>query len=225
MLDKRLQMAADMIVRGRRLVDVGTDHAYLPAYMLKNGFSPFAVLADASEKPLRNAALTVEKYGLANETSIVLSDGLKSVGEIRDAEIVLAGMGGTLIARILSASDCVKDPSVHLILQPVTRSEDARLFLIKNGFDIEREAAVSDAGRVYIAISAYYSGALKEYPLWYPWFGEQPALKNPASSKFIEKQLFRLKKRLIALNEGGINPDEAGYLSAVILLFTKEFNI
>ena len=124
MLDKRLRLCADMVL-GRRVCDVGTDHAYLAAALLTEGRCDTAIAADINEKPLAAARATLERAGVSDRCTLILSDGLKSVPLDGVTDIVIAGMGGELIAKILSESGGLDGK--NLILQPMTRSE----FLIR----------------------------------------------------------------------------------------------
>ncbi len=124
MLDKRLRLCADMVV-GKRVCDVGTDHAYLAAALLAEGKCDTAIASDINEKPLAAARATLEKTCVLDRCTLILSDGLKNVPMDGITDIVIAGMGGELIAKILSESNGINDK--NLILQPMTRSE----FLIK----------------------------------------------------------------------------------------------
>ena len=93
MLDKRLKLCADM-VSGDRVCDVGTDHAYLAAELLKSGKCSSAIAADINENPLKAARATLEKAGVADRAEIIRSDGLKDIPGSGITDIVIAGMGG-----------------------------------------------------------------------------------------------------------------------------------
>ena len=98
-LSIRLKMAADMVRRGSKVADIGTDHGYLPAYLVKSGRCPSAVASDLRKSPLENAAETIRIYGVETQVSVRLSDGLDSILPDEADDIILAGMGGTLIAQ------------------------------------------------------------------------------------------------------------------------------
>ncbi|MDE6599627.1 MAG: class I SAM-dependent methyltransferase, partial [Oscillospiraceae bacterium] len=135
MLDKRLRLCADM-VRGKRVCDVGTDHAYLAAELLSEGRCETAVAADINEKPLAAARLTLEKAGVLDRAELILSDGLENIPESGITDIVIAGMGGELIAAILSR--CGWLDGKNLILQPMSRADFLIKWLCENGFEILR---------------------------------------------------------------------------------------
>lgn len=155
MLDKRLQLCAEF-VRGTKVCDVGTDHAYLAAELLSSGKCISAVASDINEKPLAAARDTLAKAGVSDKAEVILSDGLKNVPEKGITDIVIAGMGGELIARILS--ECGWLDGKNLILQPMSRAEFLIDRLCGNGFEILAQRAVSDGKFLYTVINAVKNG-------------------------------------------------------------------
>ncbi len=151
MLDKRLKLCSDM-VKGNFVCDVGTDHAYLVSELLTSGKCSHAIAADINEKPLKAAEKTLRSSGVISKAELILSDGLKNISLEEVTDIVIAGMGGELIAKILSECDGLDGK--NLILQPMTRSEKLIKFLYENGFEIIAQKAVSDGKFFYTAINA-----------------------------------------------------------------------
>lgn len=154
MLDKRLKLCADM-VNGKRVCDVGTDHAYLIAELLRSGKCETAVAADINESPLASARSNLEKAGVADRVDIILSDGLKNVPWEGITDIVIAGMGGELIAKILSECDWLVGK--NLILQPMSKSDCLLRFLWENGFEIIKRQAVCEGKFCYTVINCVKS--------------------------------------------------------------------
>ena len=156
-LDTRLQVVASFVRPGSRVADIGTDHAYLPVWLVHRGICPGAIASDLNAGPLRTAHGTVDAAGLADRIDLRLGSGLETVrpGEVED--IVIAGMGGETIASILDAVPWVKEGSLRLILQPMTRAEDLRRWLLYNGFTVDRERYVRDGRRRYIVLTAHYT--------------------------------------------------------------------
>ena len=117
-LDARLRAVADFVPKGSRVADVGTDHGHLAIALVQEGVAPFAIASDKNEGPLEAARRAVYEAGLAERISLRLSDGLAKVaaGEVDAA--ILAGMGGALMAAILSASPAVVERLSTLVLQP-----------------------------------------------------------------------------------------------------------
>lgn len=151
MLDRRLTLCAEF-VRGNRVCDIGTDHAYLVAELLVAGKCDTAVAADVNEKPLASAKITLEKAGVLDRAELILADGLKNIPDSGITDIVIAGMGGELIYKILSECEWLKGK--NLILQPMSRSEFLIKKLCENGFEILNRRAVTDGKFCYTVINA-----------------------------------------------------------------------
>lgn len=157
-LSPRLKTAADMVRKGVVAADIGTDHAYLPSYLVLSGICPRALACDLRKGPLENAAETLERRNIADKITLRLSDGLDELSAGEADDIIMAGMGGILIAKLLERTEWVKNKNIRLILQPMSHAEEVRLFLCNNGFDIIEERTCRDDGRIYSVICAEYSG-------------------------------------------------------------------
>lgn len=156
-LDKRLEACSEFISGKGIVCDVGTDHAYLPAYLVMNGKCTGAVAGDINDGPLKFAEQTLIKYDLTDKIRLVKSDGLENIAPENISDVVIAGMGGETICEILSKADWLKK-NVNLVLQPMTRAAHLRRWLYKNGFDIKAEKAVSHERFIYTVINAVYTG-------------------------------------------------------------------
>ena len=148
-LSKRLQAVADMVSAGNITADIGTDHAYIPIYLIENKIVPKAFAMDVNKGPLDIAAEHVNSYGFNNDITLRLSDGLFALKEGEAESVVIAGMGGALVIRILESSMNVVNSLKELILQPQSELMKVRGFLIDNGFYIEEENMVLDEGKYY----------------------------------------------------------------------------
>ncbi len=158
-LTKRLQTIADMVRQGSIPVDVGTDHGYIPVYLVENEICKSAVACDINEKPLNSCRMLVSQTGLNDKIKCVLSNGLQSVNDEFDT-VIIAGMGGELIADILSKAENVA--LKNIILNPMTHPEIARKWLFDNGFKITKDIIVSDGRHHYSIFSAEYVGNVGE---------------------------------------------------------------
>ncbi len=153
MLDNRLKMCADMISGKGIVCDVGTDHALLAAHLITTGKCEKVIASDINEGPLESARKTVEKYGISEKVDLVLSDGLKNVNGDGVSDIVIAGMGGETIAKILG--ECEFDlGGIRLILQPMTKAEVLRKWLEDYGYKILSENGVAEGEKLYSVITA-----------------------------------------------------------------------
>lgn len=156
-LNKRLTLAAEMLGQVKSVADIGTDHAFLPIALIKSGVAKKVIACDIAEGPLNVAAKNVKKSGVEG-IELRLSDGLAAVSENEVNVVTVAGMGGDLISRILTAAPWVKNPEKRLVLQAMTSADSLRDYLYAEGFRIITELAVTDAGRVYSVITAEYDG-------------------------------------------------------------------
>lgn len=194
-LSPRLQTVANFVRPGARLADVGTDHAYLPIALLQEAKITFAIATDLREGPLAQAAAHARQSGVGAALALRCGDGLAPVRAEEADDIVIAGMGGELIAKILAATSWVCDPGKRLILQAMSSAEDLRRFLVRESFYIEQEVAVRDGGRVYTVICAHFSTT--EHNARFPGFdyiGELHPQASPEAQEFAERQLRHLSK-------------------------------
>ena len=197
-LTERLRTAAELVRQNRKTVDVGTDHGYLPAFLVINGITDDATAADIGKGPLDNAKKTLERYALADKIDTVLSDGLERIAHDTE-EIIICGMGGTLIVEILGKAEWIKNKELHLILQPMTHSQDVRKFLCENGFYIDTEKFCTDSGRDYVVISAYYNGEDNSRDDFYYYFGDTVTDNTGSERGYLTRQITYIKSRFKGL--------------------------
>lgn len=156
LLSERLFAVASLVKRGSVVADVGTDHGYVPVYLVKNGIAKSAVASDINEGPLSSCRKLVEDENLSDKIKVRLSDGTESIASEEYDTLIIAGMGGELICSILAGEKNLKDK--HIVLNPMTHPELAREFLYSNGFEIENDIIVKDAKHFYSVFDAYYAG-------------------------------------------------------------------
>lgn len=194
----------NMIDAGTKtIIDVGTDHAYLPIYLVKNNIVESAIALDCLEGPIANAEKNIKKYGVEDRVKARISDGLSQTTE-KDADvIVIAGMGSENIINILKDAKWVKSNKKTLILQPMTKDHLLREYLINNLFVTLKETTVLDSGKVYVAIKARYSGSLvnkacTKNQIIYPYIGTLLESKEitKETEQYIKMQINKLNKIL-----------------------------
>ena len=169
-LDARLACAASFVREGAVLADVGTDHAYLPIALLTENAISYAYAADIAQGPLATAkahldACAAENPSLYERIRLVLTDGLAGLETVepRVTDISICGMGGELIARILSDAVFVRDSAIRLILQPMTMQPVLRRWLAENGFAVAHERLCRTAnGKLYSVLCCHWDGTVYE---------------------------------------------------------------
>lgn len=166
-LTPRLQSIADQVPFGARFADVGTDHAYLPVYLLLNHKISSAIAADLREGPLNNAKETAAQHCVRDNISFRLCDGLKLVNPDEVDTIAIAGMGGETITAILEAAPWTRNHKL-LLLQPMTSFPDLRFWLQQNGYNIEREVISCEGKRLYstFVVRGGHMDLLSSAELW-----------------------------------------------------------
>ena len=223
-LRPRLAMTAGLVPHDAAAADIGTDHAYLPVHLVRESVCPRVIAADVSEGPLQNAEKTVVRAGLEDCVELRLSDGFSQFAP-NDADCwVIAGMGGTLIARLLEQTPWLCEPetgiSITLVLQPMRHAWEVRQWLLAHGYRIETEAACHDAGRPYHAMRAVFEPkAERPAELAYTYMGELPKCEHPAARELIFRELALLQTRAEALEQSGSAPraeDELARLRTLI---------
>ena len=170
-LSKRLRAAAEFVRRGAYVADVGTDHAYLPIWLLLEGRIRGGVVSDINEGPLERAAAHLRAYDKKGLLTPVLCDGLSALAPYCPEDVCILGMGGDLIARIIAEAPCLKRREVRLILQPMTHPEVVRRALLADGFVIVEETLVKE-DKIYQIIVAEYCGECREADEFRLLFGE-----------------------------------------------------
>lgn len=193
-LKQRLSLIASMVIGGRSVCDVGTDHGYLPAFLFLEGISQNITATDIREKPLENARENLERLG-ADKVKLLLCDGLAGVSRESGDNVIIAGMGGEVISGIIQRTPWLKDGSVNLILQPMTAARELRLFLASSGFEVIREEAVADGRKIYSVMQVRFCGQSKEIGC----VQEHIGLLKPDSAEaisYIQKQLYICEKAL-----------------------------
>ena len=159
-IDNRLKLCGDFVRNGSTVADVGTDHAYLPVWLCQKHKAEKVIAADINEMPLAKGRQTIRNYRMEHCIETRLSDGLSAIGEEEVTDIVIAGMGGELIAEIIRNARWLKAEKYHLILQPMSRAHLLRKYLYQNGFSIQEEQCTSADRKLYTVMSVYYTGTI-----------------------------------------------------------------
>ncbi len=194
-LDSRLKLCADFVRDGSKLADIGTDHAYLPVWLCRIGKCPCAIAADINPEPLKHGLKTIQNYGMEELVHTRLSDGLNEIRSDEADDIVIAGMGGELIADIISRCSFSKDKSKRFILQPMTKSELLIKWLCDSGYEIIRQDCCTAAKKCYTVLLVQYSGKISEKDEIYYYLAELSPRTNETHRRFIQGHINRLLKQ------------------------------
>lgn len=202
-LDSRLMALADLVRKNKYFADIGTDHAYLPVYLVEKGIISKAIAADLRKGPLENAKETVVSHNLTSQIELRLSDGLDNFQEDEVEEIAVAGMGGLLISQFVERTSWLKNENIHLILQPMTHVEELRKTLFDNGFVIDKEVVAKDGDKLYIVLSVYYYEGQTAYTELDLIVGKLPYNDDCLSKEYLNKIYDKYNKKLCALKNAG----------------------
>ena len=200
-ISPRLLCCASML-RGDVVCDIGTDHAYLPAFLIKSGKARQVIATDVKQGPLDSAAGTLKRFQVVQEIRLVLSDGFDKVNPKGITDVVIAGMGGETIRDILAApkASFLKN-HVNLILQPMTKAEVLRSWLAENGFSVGKEVAVKDT-HVYTVMQAEYTGIPEQLTEVQSYCGKLRR-SDPLTKIYIAGVQERLHTKAAGLSEAG----------------------
>ncbi len=147
----------EICVLGVRFADIGTDHAYLPIFLLQKGKIECAYASDINRGPIENANENLKKYGLEDRVVTRVANGLDGIESFQPTDIAICGMGGELIIKILEAAPYIRQNRVRLILQPMTHVELVREYL-QNGFYTIAENVVCEDRKIYQVLCLQYDG-------------------------------------------------------------------
>ena len=187
-LSERLSAIAACVPAGRSLADVGTDHGFLPIYLVKKGIAPRAVAMDVRKGPLERAQAHIREEGLEERIETRLSDGLAALAPGEAEVIVLAGMGGKLILRILENDREKALLAKKLVLSPQSELPEFRRGLESLGFFISREQILKDEGKYYAVMEAEPGDRPCGREIFY-LFGKDPVEeKSPVLLEYLDQQ-------------------------------------
>lgn len=194
-LTPRLRLLAEWVPSGARVADIGTDHAYLPVWLLLHNRAVSAIASDLRRGPLARAGETAKAYQVPLD--LRLCDGLQGIRPEECDSVVIAGMGGEKITAILAAAPWTAEGRHTLLLQPMTRAEELRKFLAEHRYAIRRERFVFDRGTIYPVIE---TGAgkmcLSPGELW----GGTAPLRDPLRDRYLVERIIRLTGAIAGLS-------------------------
>lgn len=197
-LTPRLQAVARLIPRGSRLADIGTDHGYLPVWLIQNRIIPSAIAADLRPGPLARARETVDRFGLAGSIALRLCNGLSGIRSEEVDAVAIAGMGGETISQILSAAPWLKENHIKLVLQPMSTQRELRIWLCENGFRIEYETIAAEDD-VFYHVMSVEAGEMSPLSPGQEWAGLQDP-RNAMLGAYLDREIGRVRRILDGLS-------------------------
>lgn len=188
-LSKRLHAVAQLASEAEKVADIGTDHAYIPIYLIEEKGIQSALAMDINKGPLERAKENIRMHGLEERIETRLSDGLAELKAGEVDTVVIAGMGGALTVQILREGSAVLDTVETLVLQPQSEIEMVRRFLHSSGYYIAQEDMELDEDKYYPMMKVRHGiqQPWKDYEYKYGKFlvGQQ----NPVLAEFLDREL------------------------------------
>lgn len=208
-LDSRLMSAASFVRHGKIAADIGTDHAYIPIYLIINGVCERCIASDINASPVEKARNNIDKYKLSHKIEVIRTNGLDGIERTGAEDIIICGMGGELICEIINEAEFVFDKKINLILQPMSKADKLRTYLSNNGFFIQDEKIIKSGGKIYQCLKAYWSGVNYTLTLAELLIGPQNIKRGEAGdgifTELIDKSIKAVKKRLDGRISGNLD--------------------
>ena len=203
-MTKRLEQIYRMIPRNAKgIADIGTDHAIIPVALALSGCSACLTASDVASQPLQRAMETAERSGVRDRIRFVQCDGLDACKPEQTDCIVIAGMGGDTVCRILDRAEWIQEREVTLVLQPMTHAEVLRYWLLHNGFIITLEATVAEDRHLYQVFRAKNGSAPSLSDAEYLVGAFDSAREGVSLSDLCRAELLRIEKKLEGLYAAG----------------------
>ena len=195
-LSKRLYAVAGLVTEGASVADIGTDHGYVPIYLVESGIASKVIALDVNQGPLNRARMHIVGHGLGDRIETRLSDGLTRIRPGEVDTVIASGMGGPLTIRILQEGKEVADQLNALILQPQSEICRVRRFLTENGYRIEQEDMVLEDGKYYPVMRVVH-GTKEPYEEWEYLYGKRLLeARHPVLLEFLKREL-RIKESIL----------------------------
>ena len=205
-MDKRLNQIYNMLPEsGTGIIDIGTDHGLIPIRLAMEGYPGTIIATDIAEGPLKTAVRNAEEKGVRDRIRFMICDGLDycPVNEI-DC-ILISGMGGDSICDILDRAEWLQEGQYKLVLQPMTRQEVLRYWLVNNGFQITEEALVYDKKHSYQILSAVPGQNREMKDAEYLVGSKAVTRQGEDVSRLIDEQIEIIRKKLNGQNLASMN--------------------
>jgi tRNA (adenine22-N1)-methyltransferase len=208
-LTQRLEKIAHSVPEGSEPVDVGTDHCYLPVFLIEKGICSRVIATELNRGPYTRALQMIKRKKLSECIDLRLGYGLEPITPGEVDTVIISGMGGNTILEILERSPLVVNKVKTLILQPMNAVSRAREYLIKSGFKICDEMLVYEGKRFYEVIKCEHGKQKIEDEIFYEIGFVLPYKHDPMFSIFVKEKIARFKKALNGISKSGYAKAEA----------------
>ncbi|WP_353096064.1 class I SAM-dependent methyltransferase [Tissierella praeacuta] len=206
-LSERLLAIANLVPKNSIVADIGTDHGYIPTYLIENKISKKVIGTDISKGSLDKIIEYVKELGFEDKVDTRLGDGLDVIKPYEVDTLIIAGMGGLLIRDILEKHKKTSDTIIDFILQPMVASKELRQYLIENNFEIIKEELVKEDNKYYEIIHAQKGKYFLEKEIYYEISPILIKDKHPLLKEFVESKIISAKK--IAKGLEGMETDKS----------------
>lgn len=186
-LSKRLQAVADFVTPGSRTADIGTDHGFLPIYLIQSGRCPHVIAMDIRKGPLMRAQEHIAAAGLEAVIRTRLSDGMQELEKGEADSVVIAGMGGQTVLHILEASRRLLPDFEEVILEPQSDTAKVRAYVREHKMYIDKEDLVYEAGKFYPVMHIVW----KKPQMGDTWEKNSRNISRQLQEKLVEPQRLR----------------------------------
>lgn len=200
-LSPRLQAIADFVPQNSIVADIGTDHGYIPRYLIEENISKMVIATDVSQGSLDKTIKYINESIFDNVITARLGDGLDVIKPFEVDTVVIAGMGGLLIRDILSKNRKVTNSINNFILQPMVASKELREYLLKNGYTIVDEELVNEEDKYYEIIFAKAGKELIEKEIYFQISKRLIDKKHPLLKELINTRIESTKNILRELSD------------------------
>jgi len=206
-LSKRLQMVADLVPPGSGVADIGTDHAYIPIYLVQNEISDFCIAGDIRKGPLGRAQKNIAAYGLEGKIKTCLAPGFDGIKAGQAQTGIIAGMGGDMIADILKN---IPEGMNTIVMQPMTMVDKARRGVHGAGWSITQERLAREGKRLYHVIVAQ-DKPQQAYVMEFDYVFSPLLEKDSLYDEFLNQTIQKVERILKSLKQSGESDGRRDY--------------
>lgn len=219
---KRLDEIISLVSSRKGIIDVGTDHGYIPVHFALSGYAGRLIASDINAGPLSAAKKIAAEHAVEDKITFTLANGLSECSPDAVDTIIIAGMGGDLICSILDHAEWTMNAAYQLILQPMTKAEILRFWLCSNGFETEEERLAFENNRIFKVFSARYSGKNTRLTDAELFTGAYALTKGlPLFEKMLSQETERIAKKYHGLISAAHTPGEEALYKNILYQMTE----